>query len=87
MLIFIRIQKKIHDLNCSLVSAALSDPVLSELFKLDLLNKSHFQCGQWRSVGVFTRGATHLMFPGVSSLKTKLASVLEQSQLNGVFYT
>ena len=49
MLIFIRIQKKIHDLNCSLMSAALSDPVLSELFKLDLLNKSHFECGQWRS--------------------------------------
>ena len=48
--------------------------------------RGEFYCDEWREPNIFGQVTNWLWVPGVSALQSKVASLLEQGQLNGAFY-
>ena len=100
--LYSHLQQEVHTRTCALMALALSEPLLTELYRrldadyfsdifsdnapISYLIRGQFYCDEWRDPNIFGQVTNWLSLRNVSALQSKVTSLLEQSQLDGAFY-
>ena len=100
--LYSRLQQEVHGRTCALMTLALSEPLLTALYRrldadyysdiyshnapISYIIRGEFYCDEWRDPDIFGQVTNWLSLRNVSALQSKVTSQLEQGQLNGAFY-